>query len=423
MFHSCDKAHEPWSWFLKLIWCSAFQSRWISVMVGPEFGKQVTCVLLWLFLGHGVLCVSSRTYLSHTQICSRTFYFLTSFWLFTSNLCQITTFTLPVLSHHPWNFFCGFFGFYVLPLKRTTGDVWNFEGTQVFITSFRYYFPLITCCVRLWCLALCCHHGAFMWMMSSANNKLDAHVIVSLLITENTVCIQDGFSCAFAARHEEVPQNEMMMNARSFDNRVRGLHCVYLAPWPFLVAWTHLCVAYTFVSCECWIRHLDFLQFYFPVITTPKSCFLVFRFLTLFILLSYTTEQAIKFSLLGCVTSLKCYFMKFNFITLLLLRHLFKMLPWMSPMGGISNTPNWEETTRKMQNTLQASWIPSGLGMPCDCHFDEMHCTLKVKAKVCFVLREKMLPPPLPPLASLSFHVGGDFLPSSTFAPSSCFVL
>lgn len=73
---------------------------------------------------------------------------------------------------------------------------------------------------------------------SSASNKLAGHIITSLLITENTVCIQDSFRPVFAARHEEAPQHGMMMNACSFDNRVRGsTSCVrvYFALWHIAV--------------------------------------------------------------------------------------------------------------------------------------------------------------------------------------------
>ena len=52
-------------------------------------------------------------------------------------------------------------------------------------------------------------------MMSSASNKLAGHIITSLLITENTVCIQDNLRPVFAARHEEAPQHGIMMNAYS----------------------------------------------------------------------------------------------------------------------------------------------------------------------------------------------------------------
>lgn len=75
-------------------------------------------------------------------------------------------------------------------------------------------------------------------MASGASNKLAGHVITSLLITENTVCIQDSFRPVFAVRPEEAPQHGIMMNAYSFDNRVRGRTssvCFYLALWHFIV--------------------------------------------------------------------------------------------------------------------------------------------------------------------------------------------
>lgn len=41
--------------------------------------------------------------------------------------------------------------------------------------------------------SLGCCHGAFMRLASSASNGVAARIIARLLITENSVCIQDNF--------------------------------------------------------------------------------------------------------------------------------------------------------------------------------------------------------------------------------------
>lgn len=41
--------------------------------------------------------------------------------------------------------------------------------------------------------SLCCCHGAFMRTVRSASNRVAARIIARLLITENSVCIQDIF--------------------------------------------------------------------------------------------------------------------------------------------------------------------------------------------------------------------------------------
>lgn len=54
-------------------------------------------------------------------------------------------------------------------------------------------------------------------MSSSASNKLPGHIITSLLITENTACVQDSDEPVFAARREEAPLLGIMINAQSAD--------------------------------------------------------------------------------------------------------------------------------------------------------------------------------------------------------------
>lgn len=133
----------------------------------------------------------------------------------------------------------------------------------------------------LWSVSLCCLHGAFMWTMSRASNKLAAQVIASLLITENTVCIEGSWRPVFAARHEEAPQDGIMMNASSFfAQEWDALHvhdCVTLQCDTFIVhgplraasapdASTPGCVFVRLRACLSWIMPSDFLtlQCYFP---------------------------------------------------------------------------------------------------------------------------------------------------------------
>lgn len=69
------------------------------------------------------------------------------------------------------------------------------------------------------------HHSQVCVERVSALPSRRVHTIASVLITENTVCIQDSLRPVFGARREEAPHHGLMMNARSFQHRVWALPC------------------------------------------------------------------------------------------------------------------------------------------------------------------------------------------------------
>lgn len=99
---------------------------------------------------------------------------------------------------------------------------WRKEQTVPPEVFLEYSFKIMTSCGVSAYMSEWKASVLFMWTTNGPSNKLTTHVITSLLKTENSACIQDSFRSVFAARHEEAPLHEIMMNVLTFDNRVRA---------------------------------------------------------------------------------------------------------------------------------------------------------------------------------------------------------